>query len=177
MFCSSQTPLSTTLQWADNKQKNKERREAERRQSCQLNSDETNKIVPWPVWAVRDTEGQFLVSAMTLQSCIRHMNTHITDRKGSHNMSSLCLSQGHVPETHSQSDCRLNASGAIQADEIKLSQSYFSRWKRNLRCMLGLDARNRIPGQATGNSICVLKGKLEQVSQKPTDEKRNSSFF
>jgi len=47
--------------------------------------------------------------------------------------------------------------------------------------MLGLDARKRIPGQATGNSICVPKGKLEQVSHKPTfrerEEKQNNSFF
>lgn len=45
--------------------------------------------------------------------------------------------------------------------------------------MLGLDARNRISGQVTGNSICVLKGKLEQVSQKPAfrERKVNNSFF
>lgn len=85
-----------------------------------------------------------------------HPHAHVPDREGFHNMSSLCLSQGHVPESHSQADWRSNMSGAVQAVEIKLSQAYFSRLKRNPRCMFKLAARKRIPGQATGNPISML---------------------
>lgn len=104
-------------------------------------------------------------------------HTHHSNTEGFHNMNSLHLSQGHVPESHSQSDWRLNASGAVEAAKIKLSQSYFSRWKRNLRCLFGLDARKRIPGQATGNSACVPKEKLEQVSHKLTFRERKAEQF
>lgn len=34
----------------------------------------------------------------------KHAHTYHPDREGFHNMSSLYLSQGHMPETHSQSD-------------------------------------------------------------------------
>lgn len=86
---------------------------------------------------------------------------HRSDGAGSHHLNALYCSQGRVPGAQSQSGCRLKASGAAQAAEIKLSQPYSSRWKRKPRRVLGLDARKRIPGHATGDSIRVLKGKLE----------------
>lgn len=119
MFCLLQAALSTTLQWIDNKQKNKERREAKRQQSCQLNSDELRKTEQSGSERHRRTVSCVCHGLTKLYQT--HARTHHSNTEGFQNMNSLYLSQGHVPEAHSQSDCRLNASGAVQAVEIKLS--------------------------------------------------------
>lgn len=91
-----------------------------------MNLDEPRKKSSMDGLAAQDTEGQFLVSASGLTK-LPQTRAHRSDGAGSHHLNALYCSQGRVPGAQSQSGCRLKASGAAQAAEIKLSQPYSSR--------------------------------------------------
>lgn len=68
----------------------------------------------------------------------------------------------------------------MQAVEIKLSQSYFSRWKRNLRCVLWLvQERGYLNNQQAILFILFQKENWSRFqTNRPSDkQEQNNSFF